>query len=229
MRWFVYNYVDGCAICQSTKNLPNRPKAPLHPIPPKKDVTPFATVSLDFIMELPMSNSFDAIAVFVDHNVTKAVVIAPCHTTITTEQTAELYQNHVWRHFGLPLKVISDRGTQFTANFTKALCASLGIQQVMSTAYHPQMDGQMECLNQELEQYLRAFCNLQQTDWSAFLATAEFSHNSRIHATMEHSPFEALMGFNPHPLPTALPPTSVPSVMARLTALTQLQSDLIAA
>src|SRR5713226_8994085 len=114
MRRFVYNYVDGCAICQSTKNLLNRPKAPLHLIPPAKDATPFATVSLDFITELPPSNGFDTIAVFVDHDVTKATVVAPCHTTITAEQTAELYQNHVWCHFGLPSKVILDYGTQFT-------------------------------------------------------------------------------------------------------------------
>src|SRR5712692_1835228 len=98
----------------------------------------------------------------------------------------------------------------------------------MSTAYHPQTDGQTECLNQELEQYLHAFCNLQQTDWSIFLATAEFSHNSHVHSTMEHSPFEALMGFNPRSLPSALPPTSVPSVTERLVTLTQLRSDLIA-
>src|SRR6266852_5389599 len=181
---------------------------------------PFATISLDFIMELPLLNGFDAIAVFVDHDVTKAMVIVPCHTTTMVEQTAELYQNHVWRRFGLPSKVISDQGTQFTANFTRALCASLGIQQAMSMAYHPQTDGQTEQLNQELKQYLRAFCNLQQTDWSIFLATAEFSHNSHVHSTMEHSPFEALMGFNPRPLPSALPPTSVPSVTEQLVALT---------
>src|SRR5713101_10001543 len=154
MRKFIYGYVDGCTVCQSTKKLPNWPKAPLHPIPPEKDATPFATVSLDFITELPPSNGFDAIAVFVDHDVTKAVVITPCHTTITAEQTADLYQNHVWRHFSLPSKVISDRGMQFTANFTKVLCTSLRIKQAMSTAYHPQTDGQTECLNQGLEQYL---------------------------------------------------------------------------
>src|SRR5713101_879704 len=105
MRKFVYNYVDGCIICQSTKNLPNWPKAPLHPIPPEKDAMPFTTVSLDFIMELPLSNGFDAIVVFVDHDVTKAAVIAPCHTTIMAEQTAEFYLNHIWCHFGLPSKV----------------------------------------------------------------------------------------------------------------------------
>src|SRR5713226_5672595 len=63
---------------------------------------------------------------------------------------AKLYQNHVWHRFGLPSKVILDHGMQFTANFTKALCASLGIKQAMSMAYHPQTDGQTECLNQEL-------------------------------------------------------------------------------
>src|SRR6266852_4827382 len=89
MRRFIYNYVDGCAICQSTKNLLNRPKAPLHPIPPEKDATPFATVSLDFITELPLSNGFDAIVVFVDHDVTKAVVIAPCHTCANSRTLLE--------------------------------------------------------------------------------------------------------------------------------------------
>src|SRR5216684_8997337 len=128
MQWFIYNYVDGCAICQSTKNLLNRPKAPLHLIPPEKDVTPFAMVSLDFITELPLSNGFDAIVVFVDHDITKATVIMPCHTTITAEQTADLYQNHIWHQFSLLSKIISDRGTQFTANFTKVLCAGLGIK-----------------------------------------------------------------------------------------------------
>jgi Integrase core domain len=177
MRKFIFAYVDGCAICQTTKNLPNQPVAPLHPIPPAADATPFSTVSMDFITELPPSLGFDAITVFVDHDVTKATVIVPCSTTITTEQTVQLYQDHVWRCFSLPRKLISDRGTQFTALFTKELCRLLGITQAMSTAYHPQSDGQTERLNQELEQYLRAFCNLHQMDWASYLSAAEFAHN----------------------------------------------------
>jgi Integrase core domain len=157
MRHFIFDYVDGCAICQSTKNLPNRPSDSLVPIPPDKDATPFSAVSMDFIMELPVSRGYDAIAVFVDHDVTKAAVIAPCHSIITAEQTATLYHDQVWRRFGLPWKIISDRGTQFTAAFSHSLCSSLGIDQTMSTAYHPQTDGQTKRVNQELKQFLRAY------------------------------------------------------------------------
>jgi hypothetical protein len=229
MRKFTYQYVDGCATCQSTKNLPNRPHVPLVPIPPTEDATPFATVSMDFIMDLPLSNGFDAITVFVDHDITKATVIVPCNTTITAEQTARLYQDNVWRRFGLPKKIISDRGTQFTSRFTQELCRLLGITQAMSTAYHPQTDGQTERMNQELEQYLRAFCNARQTDWSTFLSTAEFAHNSRKHSTIGQTPFYTLMGYEPLALPTVLPTSSVPAVSDRLSILSSVRDDIVAA
>jgi len=199
------------------------------PIAPEKDATPFATVSMDFITELPLSRGFDAIAVFVDHDVTKAAVIAPCHSTITADQTALLYQNHVWRRFGLPRKLISDRGTQFTAHFFKELCRLLGITQAMSTAYHPQTDGQTERLNQELEQYLRAFCTMRQDDWADHLVSAEFAHNIKAHSTIDVSPFEALMGYNPSSLPSVIPPTPVPAVADRLQHLVHLRDEIQAA
>src|SRR5229473_6316393 len=108
-------------------------------------------------MELPNSKGYDAILVVVDHHVTKATVIVPCKTTITADQTAVLYLNHVWKCFGLPCKIILDWGTQFTAHFTHTLCHLLDNNQNLSTVYCPQADGQIECLNQELEQFLRGF------------------------------------------------------------------------
>src|SRR5712692_3120362 len=153
MQKFIFNYVDGCAICQSTKNLPNRPSVPLSPISPDNDATPFSQVSLDYIMELPTYKGHDAILVVFNHDVTKATVIIPCKNMITAYQTAALYLNHVWKHFSLPHKIISDQGTQFTAHFTCALCHLLDINQNLSTAYHPQTDDQTEHLNQELEQF----------------------------------------------------------------------------
>src|SRR5713226_1847645 len=97
-------------------------------------------------MELPNSEGFDAILIVVNHNVTKATVIVPCKTTITADQTVALYLNHIWKHFSLPCKIISDQGTQFTAHFTRTLCHLLDINQNLSTAYHPQTDGQTELL-----------------------------------------------------------------------------------
>src|SRR3981189_2829680 len=165
MRKFVFAYVDGCAICQATKNLTNHLHVPLVPITPEENPTPFSTVSMDFITELPNSKGFDVIAVFVDHDLTKAAVIVPCSTTITEEGMAKLYRDHGWKRFGLPRKVISDRGTQFTASFTVELCRLLQISQAMSTAYHPQTDGQTERLNQESAQFFSAYTSLHQTDW----------------------------------------------------------------
>src|SRR5882762_2913169 len=114
MRCFVKDYVNGCATCQSTKNLTNRPSTLLQLILPESNATPFSMVSMDFITELPISQGYDAIAVFIDHDITKATVFAPCSTSITTDQTATLYHDHVWKCFGLPRKLISDRGPQFT-------------------------------------------------------------------------------------------------------------------
>src|SRR5713101_968890 len=179
-------------------------------------------------MELPNSEGYDAILVVVDHNVTKAMVIVPCKTMITVDQMAALYLNHVWKCFSLPHKIISDRGTQFTAHFTHALCHLLDINQNLSTAYHPQTDGQTECLNQELEQFLRAFCNMHQSNWVPLLPFAEFAHSSHTHSTLECTPFEALMGFTPHSLPTQFNTPSTPFISKCLDFLSCLWTDLLA-
>src|SRR5713101_1656408 len=76
---------------------------------------PHSHMSLDFITELPSSKGYDAILVVVAHDVTKATVIIPCKTMITADQTTALYLNHVWKCFGLPCKIISNQGMQFTA------------------------------------------------------------------------------------------------------------------
>src|SRR5882762_1897438 len=200
MTKFIFAYVDGCSTCQSTKNLPNRMKVPLIPIIPQHNAVPFSTVSMDFITELPVSDTFDAIVVFVDHDVTKMVVFALCHSTITAEGTASLYRDHVWRRFGLPSKLISDRGPQFTSAFFRGLCSLLGVEQAMSMAYHPQTDGQTERVNQSLEQYLCAYTSIRQNNWLQHLTMAKFAHNNRLHSTINHMPFFALMGFHPRSL-----------------------------
>src|SRR5882762_5537117 len=184
---------------------------------------------MDFIVELPVSQGYDTIAVFVDHDVTKAAVFAPCSTSIMANQTATLYRDYVWKHFGLPRKLISDCGPQFTSSFSTELCKLLDIQQAMSTAYHPQTDGQTECVNQELEQYLCAYCSVCQNDWADHLSTAEFTHNICHHSTINTSPFCALMGYQPTSLPLSTPSSSTPAISDCLLKLSQLRSDLTSA
>jgi len=100
-------------------------------------------------------------------------------TTISAAGAAHFFLNHVWKHHGLPQKVVSDRGPQFIAEFTQELYQLLGIKLAATTAY-PQGDGQMEQVNQELEQYLRLFTNQRQDDWVGLLPFTEFQYNNQV-------------------------------------------------
>jgi hypothetical protein len=88
----------------------------------------------------------------------KGLILAPCKKTITTEGIAQLFFKKVFLRFGLYNKIISDRGPQFTSKLAKELGRLLDYEVALSTAYHPQTDGQTEHLNQELETYLRIYC-----------------------------------------------------------------------
>ena len=168
-------------------------------------------MTVDLIMELPLSDGYDAIMVVVD-KFTKHAHFLPTTTHLSTEGAALLLCDNVWRHYGWPSTIISDRGTQFTAHFSQALNALLSIKTLLSTSYHPQTNGQTERVNQDLEQYLHLFTNFAQTDWNSWLAPAKFSYNNRIHSAMNYSPF--FLEYSCYPcLPTdPLPgPVAVPA------------------
>jgi len=122
---------------------------------------------------------------------------------ISAVGAAQCFLNHVWKHHGLPQKVVSDRGPQFAAEFTRELYWLLGIKLAATTAYHPQGDGQTERVNQELEQYLCFFTNQRQDDWVGLLPFAEFQYNNHVHSSTQHPPFlldtrhVPQMGFKP--------------------------------
>jgi len=107
------------------------------------------------------------------------------------EGLARLFQDHIWKLHGLPESIISDRGVQFVAGMMRELNNLLGIQTKLLTAYHPQMDGQTERINQELEQYLRVFIGHRQEQWPDWLETAEFAYNNKVHAATKILPFKA--------------------------------------
>ena len=95
---------------------------------------------------------------------------------------ARLFVQHVWKLHGIPCKVVSNRGPQFIAEFTRELYRILRIRIAATTAYHPQGDRQTERVNQELEQYLQLFVNQHQDDWMDLLPLAEFQYNNHIHS-----------------------------------------------
>jgi hypothetical protein len=144
MRDHITQYIKGCATCQMHKVNTNPTKPPLYPITPTPDALPFQTIALDFITKLPVSEGYNTILTITDHDCSKASLFIPCKETINSEGVAQLFAQHVVPHYGTLRKIISDRDTRFTSNFTTELCRILGIKQNISTAYHPQTDGQSE-------------------------------------------------------------------------------------
>src|SRR5882724_7343356 len=136
-------------------------------------------------------------------SVGKRAHFIPTNTTITALGAARLFLHNIWKLHGLPHSIVSDRGPQFVVEFTRELYRLLGITLLMTTAYHPQVDGQTERVNQELEQYLRVFVNECQDDWDELLPTAEFQYNNHIHSSTQQTPFyldssrHPRMGFEP--------------------------------
>ena len=137
---------------------------------------------MDFITDLPVSDGFDTILVVVDR-LTKMAHFIPCHKTVTSAQTAELLMQNVFRLHGIPDETVSDRGPQFLAKYYKRLMELLGVEVKLSSAFHPQTDGQTERVNQVLEQYLRCTINYQQEDWVQLLPQAEFPYNNSLHVS----------------------------------------------
>jgi len=122
-------------------------------------------------------------------SITKCVHFISTVTTISSTRAAHLFLNHMWKHHGLPQKVVSDRGPQFVVEFTQELYRLLRIKLAATMAYHPQGDGQTEQVNQELEHYLHLFTNQRQDDWVGLLPFAEFQYNNQVHSSTQHPPF----------------------------------------
>lgn len=190
----VKNFVLSCDICSRSKNPRHRPYGLLQPLPiPKR---PWSSISMDFITDLPPSATFDAIYVVVDR-FTKMAHFVPCKKSISGGETARLFLHNIYRYHGLPDDIISDRGPQFISKFWRSLFDILKVDIRLSTAFHPQTDGQTERVNQVLEQYLRCMINYQQDDWTTYLPLAEFAYNNSVHASTHQTPFFANYGYHP--------------------------------
>jgi len=132
-------------------------------------------------MELPLSSRHETVMTVVD-SVSKRAHFILTHTTVIAKGAARLFLHQVWKLHSLLKCVVLDRGPQFIACFTRELYCLLGIKLMSSITWHPQTNGQMECINQELDQYLWLFVNEQQDDWYNLLPMVEFQHNNHIHS-----------------------------------------------
>jgi len=193
IRKDVKAYVESCDVCQKSKVIRQSPQGKLLPLPiPERN---WQQITMDFIVKLPKSGKFDSILVIVDRR-SKMAHFIPCNESITAEGTAKLVFNNIVCKHGVPQSIVSDRGPQFKSLFWKKLWELLGTKVNLSTAYHPQTDGQSERVNQTLEQYLRCFAAYEQNDWSDLLPSAELAYNNSINESIGMSPFYAVTGQN---------------------------------
>jgi hypothetical protein len=216
----VHEYVSSCAACQRNKPHRHRPYGELSSLP--HPTGPWKEITMDFITGLPnslwRSIVYDAILVIVDRY-TKMAHYVPCQKTIDAEHLADHIMDRIIGHYGVPEGIVTDRGSVFTSNYWSNICYYLKVQRKLSTAFHPQTDGQTERQNQTLEAYLRAYCNEQKDDWAERLWMAEFAYNNSQHSSTHMTPFRALYGYEPA-LPPLMglepPPHEVPSAKERI-------------
>ena len=207
----VREYVMACDSCQRNKPTNQKPHGLLRSldVPEKK----WDSISMDLITQLPPTQSgFDCIVVFVDR-LTKMAHFVPTKTAISTEELAKVFVDTVVKLHGVPSSVVTDRDARFTSEFYQQFCNILKTKQRMSTAFHPQTDGQTERMNRVLEETLRHYVSAKQDDWDKFLGLAEFAINNAKNESTGQSPFYMMYGQHPN-LPSFVTPDGklVPAV-----------------
>ncbi|GMF46125.1 unnamed protein product [Phytophthora fragariaefolia] len=183
-KW-IRKWIRSCEICQRVKPVASK-QAPLRPLP--ITTSAWRSISMDIIFGLPRdAQGRTGILVFVDH-FSKMVHLAPVAAEVTADESAELFLDLVFRHHGLPESIVLDRDPRFTSAFWTRLFALLGTRLLMSTAAHPETDGQTERVNRVLEDVLRSYAT-SFPSWSSFLPMAEFALNNATHASTGLTPF----------------------------------------
>ncbi|KAI7411517.1 hypothetical protein KC336_g12012 [Hortaea werneckii] len=200
MRHAIEEYVRKCDICRRMKPDRHKPYGLLQPL--KVPERPWESVAMDFIVKLPVSadpvtgEMYDGIMVVTDR-FTKFGRFIPYKEAFTAVDLAHVFVKEVVANHGTPTELISDRDKLFTSNFWTALMHNLGVKHKLSTAFHPQTDGQTERLNQTLEQYLRCYVNDRQDNWIQLLSLAQIAYNHSPASATGTTPFYATYGFDP--------------------------------
>ena len=188
-------YLRNCHVCKRAKSAQDTYNGLFQPLPvPEK---PWVDLTIDFVVGLPRSQGYNAILMVVDRLLKKRHYI-PCteqNDGTNEEATATMFLRFVWCYHGLPISLTSDRGPQFASKIWNSLCRLLGIKAKLSTAWHPETDGQSEIANQEIERYLRSYVNHFQNNWVERLPMAEFSSNANTSATTKVPPFLVSCGY----------------------------------
>ena len=202
-RWYwrflhseVLQYCNTCDSCARNKASRQRPVGLLQPLPVPK--TPWQVITMDFITYLPVTpQGNDTVVVFVD-SLTKMVhLCASAARGLDSMKVARVFMDEVFKHHGIPEHVISDRDARFANDFWQEVLERLGSFCKLTTAYHPETDGQTERANQTLEQVIRHFISPDMTNWDELLPTVEFAMNDHVHEGMQQTPF--FLNYGRHP------------------------------
>ncbi|MBW0521529.1 hypothetical protein O181_061244 [Austropuccinia psidii MF-1] len=195
MTQFIKDYVSSCQQCSRNRKIHHKKFGILKTLPIPNG--PWICLSMDFITQLPLSNSFDSILIIVDRFSKMVVFISPM-SSITSLDLVHLLIKNIFSKNCLPSRIVSDRGSLFVSSFWTNLCQQLKISRDLSTAYHPETDGQTERVNQILEQYLGMYVSYHQDYWNTWLPLVEFAYNNSDHSSTKQSPFFTVYGRDPH-------------------------------
>ncbi|HEV7235588.1 MAG TPA: DDE-type integrase/transposase/recombinase, partial [Ktedonobacteraceae bacterium] len=218
-RRYVEEYIRNCRKCRRAENPRDRPPGLLQPLPvPER---PWQHISMDY-RSFPLDqHGYDSALVIVDR-LSKKVVSIPCHKTNGARELAQMFITHVYRHYGAPETIVSDRGPQFISEFWTEFCRILGIKLKLLTAHHAPIDGQTEIVNQHITMRLRPFISYYQDNWSELLPLMDHAAAILPHESTGLSPFMVDRGFEPRtsfdwkPIPENL---AAPARMDRQTAI----------
>jgi hypothetical protein len=194
MKKDITHFVQQCVVCQQAKHETRNPAGLLQPLPIPAQV--WEDVAMDFITGLPNSHGFTVIMVVIDR-LSKYSHFFPLKTDYSSKTVAEVFMRNIVKLHGVPKSIVSDRDKVFMSKFWKELFQLQGTTLAMTSAYHPQSDGQSEALNKCLEMYLRCLTFQNPKSWFKALDWAELWYNTAFHTSLGMTPFKVLYGRDP--------------------------------
>ena len=187
MKQEIHDYVKTCSECQKAKSSNTKPYGKLRSFPPPEKK--WEEISMYFIFDLPKKSTKNTGIMVVVDKLSKRTHFIALNSKINAKETADLFYKEIYKHHGIPRKIISDRDSMFTSSVWRNLKKTLQVKLNLSTAFHPQTDGQSERALRVLKEMLRCYVNSMQNDWEKFLPGLEFAYNNSINESTKHTPF----------------------------------------